>query len=168
MLKERVSEPTRLRIVFKKKEDDSSFTCYRPDGSATGQKSGGYFISHDLRHYVVETTLGLNNAFYGMILRGWDIQDYGTPWPKGPMPEDALPDLTLAEHLTSFLDRERITTHWTADEVNYYLGMVCDENKFERRPISEEILATIRDTFNAFMKRWKALKPGEALEFSFP
>ena len=121
MLKEYFSEPARLRIVFKMKDNESSFTCYRPDGTSTGQKSDEYFIGHDLRHYVVETTLKLNNAFYGMMLRGWDIRDYGTPWPKGPMPEDALPDLTLAEHLTSFLDRERITTHWTAEEVNYYL-----------------------------------------------
>ena len=167
-MKEIVSEPALLRIVFKKKVNESSFTCYRPDGTATGQKSDGYFIGHDLRHYVVETTLKLNDAFYGMMLRGWDIQDYGTPWPKGPMPEDALPDLTLAEHLTGFLDRERITTHWTAEEVNYYLGMVFDEHGFECRPISEETLSTIRETFNALMRRWKALKAGESLELLFP
>ncbi len=168
MLKDIVSEPALLRIVFKKKESGSSFTCYRPDGTATGQKSDGYFISHDLRHYVVETTLKLNNAFYGMILRGWDIQDYGTPWPKGPMPEDALPDLTLAEHLTGFLDRERISTHWTAEEVNYYLKMVFDEHGFNYYPISKETLATVRENFNALLKRWKALKVGESLEFTFP
>ena len=167
-MKEIVSEPALLRIVFKKKVNESSFTCYRPDGTATGQKSDGYFIGHDLRHYVVETTLKLNDAFYGMMLRGWDIQDYGTPWPKGPMPKDALPDLTLAEHLTGFLDRERITTHWTAEEVNYYLRMVFDEHGFECHSISEETLSTIRETFNALMRRWKALKAGESLELLFP
>ena len=46
----------------------------RRDGSTTGcamPRQG--ILSHDLVHYVVETTLGWRHAFYGMIAAGIDI-----------------------------------------------------------------------------------------------
>lgn len=48
--------------------------CVRRDGSATGcamPRQG--ILPHDLVHYVVESTLGWRNAFYGMIAGGTDI-----------------------------------------------------------------------------------------------
>lgn len=48
--------------------------CVRRDGSTTGcamPRQG--ILPHDLVHYVVESTLGWRNAFYGMIAAGTDI-----------------------------------------------------------------------------------------------
>jgi hypothetical protein len=93
-----------LKIEFKKKADGTaSMTCRRADGTSTGQKSGAFFLEHDLCHYAAELTLGLNRAFYGMISCGWDISDFGSPWPRGHFPPEAVEDLAMGEHCAVLL-----------------------------------------------------------------
>src|SRR5262245_66330979 len=68
-----------LRVQLTKRTDGSVvLRCVRRDGSATWQrheKHARFFPFHDLRHFAVETTLGLGKGFYGLIADGWDIAD---------------------------------------------------------------------------------------------
>jgi hypothetical protein len=161
-----------LRIGFKKKRDGINvLSCVRADGSATWQQQRGeFFVHHDLTHYAIETTLGLRGAFYGLLARGWEFTDFGTPWPRGKFPEDALADAALAEHLAGAFDLERATgAPVDAGAFNATLAQACEAAGI-RHPhsVRDEDLALIRDTYAELIGRWRALPPGETLELPFP
>src|SRR5690349_6673456 len=98
----------RLRIQLEKRRDGAIIMrCIREDGSVTWQRGNNatarFFALHDLTHFAVETTLGFRRGFYGLLADGWDITDFGPPWPRGRIPSDAEP----AEWIVGALDRER-------------------------------------------------------------
>ncbi len=107
-----------LVIRIKKKTDGSAaLSCLRADGSVTWQRQDGrqgrFFPLHDLTHYAVETVLGHARGFYGLVAAGWDLTDFGQPWPRGPLPPDAV----VSEFVVGVLDSERAAgVAWTAAE----------------------------------------------------
>jgi hypothetical protein len=165
-----------MLIRFTKKRDDTTtLTCVRDDGTVTGQrqKHGFFFVPHDLGHYAIETTLGLRLAFYGLLnYRGWEITDFGTPWPRGPIPPDAMADAMLAEHLAGMLDGERAGSlePQMADETNAMLAAQFAQLPGAPQPhvITDDELAQIRATVAQLLARWRAVLPGGSLELTFP
>lgn len=145
-------------------------TCVRQNDTCTGQKIDGFFVGHDLGHYAIETTLGLRSAFFGMLARGWDIEDFGTPWPRGPFPPDALHDLTLTENLAGLLDREHQSIpECGVEELNRLLGeCLMQVGQTLRRPLTATELTRIRATRGELEARWEALPPGATMELPFP
>src|SRR5947208_2355453 len=140
-----------MRLYFKKKPDGINIlSCVRADGSASWQhQRGEFFVHHDLTHYAIETTLGLNRAFYGLLASGWEFTDFGTPWPRGKFPEDSLADASLAEHLAGAFDLERATgTPVDADAFNAQLAQSCLEAGItESHSITEGDLTRIRAAY---------------------
>src|SRR4051812_48917305 len=101
-----------LVIRIKKNRDGTvAFTLTRADGTTTWQKQtglqGAFFPRHDLTHYAVETVLGHRRGFYGLVAEGWNLTDFGHPWPRGRMPADTDP----SELIVGMLDLERGTRH---------------------------------------------------------
>lgn len=155
-------EPS-LRIRLKKGADGriASFALHRSDGTFTVQRNpNAFFPAHDLTHYAVETTLGFRRAFYGLVCEGWEFSDFGTPWPRGPMPgTEAGP----AEFIVGFLDIERNTGHMSNAEAltERLAAQGCEI------VVSEEELERIRGVRDALIERWRLLPPGETLELEF-
>lgn len=158
-------------IRIKKKTDGSAaLSCRRADGSVTWQRQDGrqgrFFPLHDLTHYAVETVLGHPRGFYGLVAAGWDLTDFGSPWPRGPLPPEAL----VSELIVGFLDRERaagvewpaadlqqaVTTHGT----QHRLGLDC--------AVTDDDLRRVRDRRRELFARWTALPAGETLELVYP
>jgi hypothetical protein len=159
-------EPLRIRIK-KGRDGPNSLVCIRADGSHTMQHHPtDFFPVHDLTHYAVETTLGYRRGFFGLVAEGWDLSDFGAPWPRGPIPADADP----AELIVGFLDMERHTgTRLSTPEFNATMaawyaqhGLPAPEDT-----LSEEQLANIRARISELVGRWEALAPGETLELLF-
>src|SRR4026209_681452 len=100
-----ISSSIPLRLQFRKDRDGScTFALVRSDGTSTRQHhKTSFFAFHDLVHYAVETILGHRRGFYGLVTEGWDLSDFGAPWPKGRLPADLDP----SELLVGFLDSER-------------------------------------------------------------
>jgi len=99
-----------LTIRIKKKTDGSAaLSCTRADGSVTWQRQDGqlgrFFPLHDLTHYCVESVLGFDRAFYGLVAAGWDISDFGKPEYRSQDFSEAL----LGEVIVGMFDLERIT-----------------------------------------------------------
>src|SRR5687767_14096302 len=97
-----------LVIRIKKGGDGrTSLSCTRADGTTTWQRQEGaqasFFPRHDLTHYAVETVLRHRRGFYGLVAAGWDLSDFGTPWPRGKLPKDAH----TVEMIVGFLDLDR-------------------------------------------------------------
>jgi hypothetical protein len=161
-----------LTIRIKKNTDGSAaLSCTRADGSVTWQRQPGalgrFFPLHDLTHYAVETVLGYRKAFYGMVADGWDLTDFGAPWPRGRIPDDADP----AELIVGFLDTERASAaRWSAADFNDKAATYYRDHGLPAAPptLSEEDLAHIRQRRAELFAMWDAVPAGDALELRFP
>ena len=144
-------------------------TCHRADGTITGQRSGEFFVRHDIHHYAVETTLGLDRAFYGYVAKGWDIQDFGTPWPKGKMADEDFPQLMLAEMFAAALDRDQFGDPLTAGQLNGQLQQYSKEHSLASFTlVSENELNVARKRVSDILSCWQALPEGQTMELRFP
>lgn len=160
-----------LNIRIKKNADGSAvLTCTRADGSVTWQRQlgphGAFFPRHDLTHYAVETTLGHARSFYGLVASGWDISDFGPPWKKGPLPQQA----GYAELIVGFLDTERASfTRWAAEDFNEKAVIFYRDHKIADPPptLTDDDLNRIRARRSELFQRWDAVEAGNALELTF-
>jgi hypothetical protein len=159
-----------MTIRIKKGADDrTALSCIRADGTATWQRQEGgqarFFPYHDLTHYAVETVLGLRNGFYGLVSAGWDLSDFGTPWPRGKTP----PQANISEMIVGFFDLERRTgERGSADDLNRILAAHSADNDLPAQPqLDEGDLARVRAKRAELFALWEAVEPGEALEIEF-
>jgi len=58
---------------------DHILSCKRNDGTETWKHVNNFFIAHDICHYAAETAIPLNNAFFGMVAAGTDIENFDLP-----------------------------------------------------------------------------------------
>ncbi len=161
-----------LIVRIKKTADGgSALTCIRRDGTTTWQRHQGargrFFPWHDLTHYAVETVLGRAHGFYGLVAEGWDLDDFGAPWPRGPVPWEA----GAVELVVGLLDAERSGgVYWTAAEFNQgaQAHLVAQGDRaHEPLVLTEDELIRIRAARARVFAQWAALPPGEALELPF-
>ena len=163
----------RLEIRLKRHPDASaSITLTREDGTVTWQRQNGQlgmvFPPHDLTHFAVETELGYRSGFYGLVADGWEIADFAAPWPRGPIPREALE----VELIVGFFDAERRNpTRWSADEFNEHARMFVAASKHAGKlatpQLTEAQVDRVRGVRDALLARWHALSPGEAMDLRF-
>jgi len=161
-----------LTIRIKKNKDGSaSLACVRDDGSTTWQRQegslGAHFPPHDLTHYAVETTLGYDRGFYGLIAAGWELSDFGAPWPRGPIPSEARE----VEVLVGALDLDRMTLQKkTTAEFNEQVRFAASRDartNFVPRELTEGELLRVRERLAQLFADWAATAPGSTLELLF-
>ena len=159
-----------LVIRIKKNRDGTAaLNCERPDGTVTWQRHRGahgqFFALHDLTHYAVETTLAARDGFFGLVADGWQVTDFGAPWPKGPFPAEAV----RVELIVGMLDAERTGgKDWSADEFNEQARRFCVEHASgEWTPLEDNELSSIRHARQALFAQWTAVPTGEALELTY-
>ena len=159
-----------LLVRIKKGTDGrTALSCVRPDGTVTWQRQEGgqaaFFPRHDLTHLAVESVLGHRHGFYGLVADGWNLSDFGTPWPRGPIPLEA----NLSEITVGFFDRERGSgIIGQAGELNQHLTQYCAENALPNPPhYSEDDLLRVRQKRGELFSKWDAVKPGDTLEVEF-
>lgn len=161
-----------LTIRIKKNTDGTAaLSCTRADGTVTWQRQQGaqglFFPRHDLTHFAVETVLEYRSAFYGLIATGWNISDFGPPWPRGQMPEEA----GVAELIVSFLDAERASqARWSAEDFNDKTALYYREHEIRTTPptLTDDDLARIRQRRAELFTEWESVSPGSAIELRFP
>lgn len=159
-----------LIIQIKKKTDGSaSLSCRRAEGSVTWQRQEGqqgrFFPLHGLTHYAVETVLGHPRGFYSLVAEGWELTDFGPPWPRGRIPAEAVG----SELIVGFLDSERAAgAKWTAAEFNAsaetYSAQHGTSIPFR---LTDRDLDRVREKRHELFARWAALPSGETLELEF-
>jgi hypothetical protein len=149
----------------------SAFTLVRADGTSTWQRQerhAAFFAHHDLEHLAVERALGLRGAFYGLVAAGWDFEDFLPPYPRGPLPAEAL----WAETIVGLLDVERAAqgqgAAMTPHPMNAQVALKFEsDGRVPPGVVSEAQLAEIRGECVALFARWHAVPMGETLELSF-
>jgi hypothetical protein len=154
-------------IQIKKGADGPpALTCVRADGSRTWGKIHRFLPEHDLTHGAVESVLELEDAFFGLVASGWNLDDFTTREAAARLPVEAH----WAESVVGLLDLERGTgREWNAEEFNGALEASLRDQKVPAfRTIGEDELARTRAVRNELIRRWKELAPGGTLEIPFP
>lgn len=164
-----------LAIAITRHRDGSTILrLTRADGSATWQRNrgatGAFFPPHDLTHHAVETVLGHRRGFYGLVAEGWDLGDFGPPWPRGRL--DAMDP---SELIVGFLDRTGLDEARAASaaELNAAAAIYFAERPdalggiARWRDLTDVELAAVRAEARALIARWQAVPPGGTLTLGF-
>lgn len=159
-----------LLIHLRKKPDGSvALSCQRQDGSMTwgrqDRRRETYFPLRDLTHYAVETELGLRRGTYGLVVEGWDLTDFLSPYPRGPLPIDADP----AEVIVEFFEGERNGGRpWTVDDLNHGVERYQHQRGAAPAPLlTGEQVARIRMARARLLAQWGHLLAGDTLTLTF-
>jgi hypothetical protein len=159
-----------LTFRIKKRPDaDAMLVLVREDGSSTAGPigpAGGYGPVHDLAHYVVERTLGLSEAFLGLVASGWEIKDFETKGTARRLPVEAV----LAEIAAGELSRQAVMWQWSsASEYSWAVEatMRTSQPEYTVPPIIEQAFEAMRLELLELRQRWNELAPGETLELAF-
>lgn len=159
-----------MRVQFKKRSDGSAvIQFFRTDGSTAGkryEKHGVFFSHHDLTHFAVETVLGFERGFYGLIASGWDIADTDGKGSRGKPPLEAL----FVEHIVGLFSSENVGGNppLTAAEFNRQLDeMVASKGVPIGRIFTEQELKTTRERIRDLHASWAAIPDGNSMELIF-
>ncbi len=160
-----------MTILFTKEtHKPSTLSCQRADGSRTFTKLNPAIEIHDLAHYVVEVELGFNNAFYGLLAQGYDIQDFELPIEERPeelIPVNLSDEALQTEHIVNLLQ-----VHLSEQDGNFdvlaSLKIILKENNLPfPELLTQEKLDGIFKKLRMLYARWMDLGQGDALELTF-
>ncbi len=142
--------------------------CERPDGSKTqGAIPRQGILPHDAFHFVVETTLGWRDAFFGQIAAGASHDSLRSlrPGEKLLLPKNS--QVLAAAALVECLE----ATQWAGapDPAVFAktLAAACRRRRVPPPDISAEDLARVRLALREFGAAWRPLTPGQSLERMF-
>ena len=157
-----------MKIQFQKKQDKPSILrCIRADGSTTwtGLKTS-FDVDHDLTHYIVESTLNLKQAFYGLLKSGIDINDWTLPKDQRPayLKWENLPiDAQYSEIIVGVFQR-------TPDENDFWESLKLQLNNYNLPPLPEldpSVYKAILLKMKQLRNEWRNLEVNDTLEFEF-
>jgi hypothetical protein len=126
-------------------------------------KHAAFFSFHDLTHFAVETTLGFNKGFYGLLADGWDIADTGGKGARGKLSEASI----LVEHIVGLFDRERsggaepLSGALFSSQIEQMTGQPL------ARAFTDRELHSVRERIAALHQQWVAIPQGSSLELTF-
>jgi hypothetical protein len=151
--------------ITKGRDGPNTLTCIRDDGTTTWAKVQDYFPVHDITHYVVETTLGIPNAFYSLVSDGWDITQFAEKGAGKRIP----PQANLVEALVTRLQQRLMPgSDMSVDSYNEEVQAILEGiDNPERRPVTEEELGAMWTRLRELIAEFKALEPGGSLELTF-
>lgn len=164
-----VARPALTIALTRRTDGGVVFTLRRADGTSTWQKRTGptaeFFAVHDLTHYAVETELELRRGFYGLVAEGWALTDFGTPWPRGPLPREALP----AEVIVGCFDTARAAgDRLTAEDCNASAAAYfANAGLASSVSVTDADLDRVRARLSELVRRWQASQPGETMELEW-
>ena len=156
-----------LTITVKRGQPSSILTVQRADGSATWSKLHPGMELHDLAHYAVEQSLGLEEAFYGLLAEGFAISDFELPKEQRPQrlqTANLPPESIQTEHLINLLMTELQYGSALPDFLDQFESILAQHNLPPMDRLTAEKLNDIRKLITDLRSRWSGVSIGEILE----
>jgi len=157
-----------VSIYIKKiKNAPSVLTVKRTDGSTTYSRLQVNFEIHDIAHFVVEKQLRLNNAFYGLLSQGYQINDFLLPKEERPdklQPQNLPQEALATEHLVNLLTIDFMSTAPGMD-ISKTLESILKENELSfPEKVSAAKIISIQEELANLMSKWNELDGGQELK----
>ncbi|MFK8161202.1 MAG: hypothetical protein AB8H12_01960 [Lewinella sp.] len=162
--------PQPLFIGIKRGPTSSTLTVRRADGSSTWSKLSAGIELHDIAHYAVEQTLGLEQAFYGLLAEGFDISDFELAKAERPVrlqTANLPPESIQTEHLINLLMTELQYGGPLPDFMTQFTTILRQHGLPPMHQLTNEGLEEIRKRLAILKNRWSAVAVGEVLELRF-
>lgn len=145
-----------------------TLACVRPDGTTTtGPMPRQGILPHDAFHFVVETTLGWRDAFFGQVARGASLDIVTTKLHGERIDWSKLTQALQAESLVECLQAEQ----WggAADPALFAETLIvsCRRRGVQPPDITAEELESVRTALREFGAAWRPLGPGQSIERTF-
>ncbi len=145
-----------------------ALACVRPDGSSTrGELPRQGILPHDAFHFVVETTLGWRNAFFGQIANGASLDQVVARLHGEKIDWSKNTQALQSESLVECLQAEQ----WggAADPATFAetLAVTCRPRGVPPPDLDAAQLAGVRAALRDFGAAWRPLQPGQSLERTF-
>ena len=160
-----------MKIQFKKEHSKPNvLTCIRDDGSTTWVKMYPGIEAHDLGHYAVETVLGFKHAFYGMIAKGTNIEDFELPREKRPdevLPKNLSPQALISEHLVNLIMVKAQTKGFEMDILSSLRSILREKELPYPQNLDAEKIEKIWTSFLNLNSQWDKLQIGSTMELNF-
>jgi hypothetical protein len=169
-----------MRIVVTRLDEKRYGSVIERDGVSFRLGGPGFMkaLPHDLAHYVVEATLGLQHGFWGCIAKG--AIPAGMTWIAGRQKPKAAEragavlkvhksELSEAEVLVDIF--ERSISRGTADNWPAMRASLKDRHASARpnaRKVGPEDVANVCRAWSELQSQWQALRPGESLRLDWP
>jgi hypothetical protein len=155
-----------MQVRFTKgKDKPDTLHCIRADGSQTWTRlPHGFGPLHDLAHYVVETTLGFDRAFYGLLAQGRAIEEFADTEDRSWVGEQGL----QAETIVMTLQYE--TAGSAAPEAFFEMVEQACRGLGIATPatLTSEAVAVMRARYRRLLRQWAQTPLGGDLELIFP
>ena len=167
-----------MRITITKGEKDDRLEMERPDGShASTRFPHKGPIPHDFLHYAVESELGFDRGFWGLVESGHhpeEVQDIAKVAGHASAKRAQVP----AGDFVAAIQAERIVEafeadHWSggagdASGIIYMANAGCEQSLVPPAPMDEQAVERIRSRIADFTGRWKAIAPGDSIVLEWP
>jgi hypothetical protein len=152
-----------MKIRISKKENRNILTCIRNDGSYTKVEVNATLPHHDMAHYVIETAFRLKQGFYGMIEKGYSIEELSDK----QVIKTLGPESWVAEILTralQSLSSGACKQEEFASLVKEELGEKAESIIFLQTPAK---INELLDSFSSVLNQWNEIHIGGSLELTF-
>jgi len=162
-----------MPVRLTRKSDGSAFTFIRDDGSVTTSRArdSGFFATHDLMHYAVESVLGFTRGFLGLLSAGHEIgewEDAGSALRRDP-PVEAMHAETLVGMLHLKASTDGIDAlAGASEEINGHLRTYFAGGGTPTTPLLPEQTRAIADLYQDLLTRWRGVPVGGAMELPWP
>lgn len=159
--------PPRLQIKLTKRRNKTPLLiCTRPDGTQTMAETI-VGAEHDLTHFAVETTLGFQHAFFGLLADGMNIEDFNVAAASTKI--DIPPEAGATEFIVGLLESELTSgTPFPDFNAELHRAMANTRKPTPAPTISDADLATMRRRVIDLKMRWRSLRVGETIELDWP
>ncbi len=142
--------------------------CVRPDGTTTkGEMPRQGILPHDAFHFVVESTLGWRDAFFGHVERGASLDHVAHKLHGPPIEWSKLAQALQAESLVECLQAEQWGGAHDPATFAETLIVTCRRRGVPPPDITADELDAVRTALREFGAAWRPLPPGGSLERTF-
>lgn len=148
----------------------SVLTITRSDGTTTWSKLHRGLETHDLAHFAVESILQFNNAFYGLINKGFSVADFELPREIRPFkvrPENIHENALITEHIVNLLEVEFMNSGFNNNFLEDLSDILNKNSLSFPKLLNSESLKQIRNSYHNLANQWLSLNENETLTMSF-
>ncbi len=142
--------------------------CLRKDDTRTkGKMPKQAILPHVAFHFVIETTLGWSDGFFGQIADGADFASVTAKFQTAKKSPVKIPRLRQCEALVACLAAEQWGGASEPAAFAVKLAAACKKERVPTLPLTPEELTRVRTALREFGAAWRPLSPGHSLERRF-
>ena len=155
-----------MEIIFKKREGKKNIISYQRAGLPDyWLEADDFLILHDLSHYAIETQLGYQSAFWGLIKSGVNPSIFENKEARDQVLisneawyAESLANLFLIELAQGAFDNFNVVFQESIIQLN---------KNIPELQLTIEQVNGIRIYYSQLVKEWKQLEPNQAMKLSF-